>query len=113
MVAGQIRRVDFGARYGGDEFAIILPETTKGAAGSLAERLRATIENHPFPHCQSQPLGKVTLSIGVATFPGDGRTQEALVEAADRALYLAKADGRNLVREAWLGVGQVGAGKAR
>lgn len=98
MVTGQIRKVDFGARYGGDEFSIILPETTKDAAEAVAERLRATIENYAFPHRQAQPLGKVTVSIGVATFPEDAPTEKKLLEAADRALYRAKADGRNLVR---------------
>lgn len=98
MVARQVRKVDFGARYGGDEFSVILPETTKHAAGAVAERLRATIENYPFPRRQAQPLGKVTVSIGVATFPEDATTDKKLLEAADRALYQAKADGRNLVR---------------
>ncbi len=98
LVAAEVRQVDFGARYGGDEFAIILPETSKVAAGVVAERLRAAIEGHPFPHHQSQPLGQVTVSVGVATFPEDTTTLEKLLEAADRALYQAKADGRNLVR---------------
>jgi diguanylate cyclase (GGDEF)-like protein len=98
MVRGQARQVDFGARYGGDEFAILLPETVKVAAGSMAERLRAAVKNYSFPHRHSQPLGAVTVSIGVAMFPEDGVTPAALVEAADRALYQAKADGRNLVR---------------
>lgn len=99
LVAAEIRQVDFGARYGGDEFAIILPETGKMAAGVVAERLRVAIETHPFPNHQSQPLGKVTVSIGVATFPENASTLEKLLEVADRALYQAKADGRNCVRE--------------
>ena len=100
IVAGQVRQVDFGARYGGDEFAIILPETSKAAARVVAERLRLAVEAHPFPQGQSQPLGKVTVSVGVATFPDDATTHEKLLEAADRALYQAKAAGRNLVRNA-------------
>lgn len=98
MVAGVLRRVDFGARYGGDEFAVILPETPKPAAGIVADRIRASIEKHPFPHRQSQPLGRVTVSIGVATYPEDGGAADKLVEAADRFLYQAKAGGRNQVR---------------
>lgn len=98
MVAGVLRRVDFGARYGGDEFSVILPETPKTAAGVVADRIRSSIEKHPFPHRQSQPLGRVTISIGVATYPEDAGAADKLVEAADRFLYQAKADGRNQVR---------------
>jgi PleD family two-component response regulator len=98
MVAGVLRRVDFGARYGGDEFSVILPETSKTAGGIVAERIRSSIEKHPFPHRQSQLLGRVTVSIGVATYPEDAGAADELVEAADRFLYQAKADGRNRVR---------------
>lgn len=98
MVAGVLRRVDFGARYGGDEFSVILPETSKTAGGIVAERIRSAIEKHPFPHRQSQLLGRVTVSIGVATYPEDAGAADELVEAADRFLYQAKADGRNRVR---------------
>ncbi len=98
LVAGVLRRVDFGARYGGDEFSVILPETSKIPAGVVAERIRASIEKHPFPRCQSQSLGRVTVSIGVATYPEDAGAADKLVEVADRFLYQAKADGRNRVR---------------
>ena len=70
--------------------------TDRTAAG--AERIRSSIEKHPFPHRQSQPLGRVTVSIGVATYPEDAGAGDKLVEAADRFLYQAKADGRNRVR---------------
>lgn len=97
MVAGELRRVDFGARYGGDEFSVILPETPKAAAAIVAERIRRSIEKHPFLHRESQPLGCVTVSVGVATYPEDAAAGVKLVEAADRALYRAKNDGRNRV----------------
>ena len=97
MVAGELRRVDFGARYGGDEFSVILPETPKAAAAVVAERIRRSIERHPFLHSASQPLGRVTVSVGVATYPEDAAAGVKLVEAADRALYRAKTDGRNRV----------------
>ncbi len=98
MVAGVLRRVDFGARYGGDEFSVILPETSKPAAAVVADRIRSSIEKHLFPHRQSQPLGRVTISIGVATYPEDAGAADKLVEAADHFLYQAKADGRNQVQ---------------
>ncbi len=97
MVAGELRRVDFGARYGGDEFSVILPETPKTAATVVAERIRRAIEKHPFLHRESQPLGRVTVSVGVATYPEDAAAGVKLVEAADRALYQAKTEGRNRV----------------
>ncbi len=93
----QIRQVDFAARYGGDEFALILPETPGIAAVIAAERLRKIIESHDFPHRQAQPLGRVTVSIGAATSPDDADSVESLVETADRLLYRAKAEGRNRV----------------
>lgn len=100
IAAGALRRVDFGARYGGDEFSVILPETPHVAAAVVAERIRTSIEKHPFSHRQSQPLGCVTVSIGVATYPEAAGAGERLVEAADRALYQAKAEGRNCIRGA-------------
>jgi len=109
LVAGELRRVDFGARYGGDEFSVILPETSQAAAAVVAERIRRSIEKHPFSHRESQPLGCVTVSVGVATFPEDAGASVKLVEAADRALYQAKNDGRNRVRGAGAGA-SLGAG---
>jgi diguanylate cyclase (GGDEF)-like protein len=98
FLARQLRDVDFAARYGGDEFALILPETPKISAGIVAERLRKIIETHPFPHRDCQPMGLVTVSIGVATWPDDADSPKRLVEVADRFLYLAKAEGRNRVK---------------
>lgn len=109
LVSGALRRVDFGARYGGDEFSVILPETPRPAASVVAERIRASIQKHPFPRREAQPLGRVTVSIGVATYPEDAGAWDKLVEAADRFLYQAKADGRNCVRGNW--EGHAGAGR--
>jgi len=97
IVRQTLRKVDVGARYGGEEFAIILPSTPKVGAQLAAERLRAAIEAQEFPQAAAQPLGRLTASFGVATYPADGRTAKELVEHADRALYVAKADGRNRV----------------
>jgi diguanylate cyclase (GGDEF)-like protein len=62
-----------------------------------AERLRRHIEKHPFKGEESQPLGDVTISIGIATFPEDGTDGDTLIEHADQALYEAKESGRNRV----------------
>jgi diguanylate cyclase (GGDEF)-like protein len=93
-----IRKTDLVARYGGEEFVILLPDTGKEKAQEGAERIRAVIESHPFPGGESQPGGKLTLSMGLCSFPEDGREAGALIRAADRALYRAKEEGRNTVR---------------
>jgi len=97
LISGRLRRSDVLARYGGEEFVVILPETDKQVAQELAEDVRALIENHPFAGRESQPRDKVTISIGVATFPEDGKTPTTIITAADQALYKAKHHGRNQV----------------
>lgn len=87
-----IRGTDIVARYGGEEFVLLLPETDRAQSVALAERVRETIAGHPFPHRQ------VTVSIGISTFPGDGKAPGDLIREADRALYRAKEEGRNAVR---------------
>src|SRR5262249_17338414 len=89
IVGAELRRVDFGARYEGEEFSVIPPETPKAAAVVVAERLRRAIERHPVLRRQSQPRARVTVSVGVATYPDDATAAIELVEAADRALYQA------------------------
>jgi len=88
-----VRDVDVCARYGGEEFVIILPQCDRESAMKVAERLREAIASRPVPK-----VGQVTASIGVATYPTGATTKEELVEMADRAMYLAKAAGRNRVR---------------
>lgn len=88
-----VRLMDVVARFGGDEFTVILPNTTKVGAAVLAERLRVGIE--AVAH-GAAAVGAITASIGVASLPDeDIDSPEALIEAADRALYLAKTGGRN------------------
>jgi len=89
------RESDILCRFGGEEFVLLLPETTAPQAFVLLEKLREHIEQCPFRH-KDTPV-KVTISCGVAEFrPGD--TLDAVFERADRAMYLAKANGRNSVR---------------
>jgi diguanylate cyclase (GGDEF)-like protein len=87
------RPFDTPARYGGEEFAVVLPNTGEGEGRSAAERLRKAIED------ASIDPG-VTVSIGLASFPADGRDGDTLVRAADEALYASKRGGRNRVTAA-------------
>ncbi len=89
------RASDILAKYGGDEFVVILPNTDRVGAFLAADRLRDTIENESFAGEENQPMGKITISVGVATFPEHGAGEEEILEKADRAMYLAKEAGRN------------------
>ncbi|MGD8377495.1 MAG: sensor domain-containing diguanylate cyclase [Acidobacteriota bacterium] len=91
------REDDVTARYGGEEFIVIFTNTPKDGAFKAAEKIRQAIENFPFPNGRTQPMGRVTISGGVASFPIDGRTSTELISAADQALYQAKNAGRNRV----------------
>ena len=97
LLHDNIRRIDVAARYGGEEFALILVESDKQAASFVANKIKNLIEQHQFNFEETQPNGKLTISMGVATFPQDGTTPEDLVELADKRLYCAKKDGRNRV----------------
>jgi diguanylate cyclase (GGDEF)-like protein len=96
IIRANIRKVDFGARYGGDEFLVALTETTKDGAMLFCERLRSTIENYDFTSGPDHE--RLTSSIGVAILdpqaPTDSRT---LVRKADEMLYASKENGRNRV----------------
>lgn len=92
----QLRKVDMVSRYGGEEFAVIVPETTGANALAVAEKLRRQVEAHPFPGVPRP----VTISCGVADYPTQGATRDELVAAADSALYQAKQAGRNRVMAA-------------
>jgi diguanylate cyclase (GGDEF)-like protein len=93
IVQSHLRAVDTLAKYGGDEFGVILPQTGKEGARVVADRIRAAIEAHPFPG----ETRKITTSLGVASFPEDGDDVEGLLGKADEALYRAKDAGRNRV----------------
>jgi diguanylate cyclase (GGDEF)-like protein len=91
------RAADLAARYGGEEFALLLPHTTEQEAATIAQRCMAAIAAAAIPHGDSPTGPTVTISVGLATArtSEDGDIDQALTRDADRALYLAKARGRN------------------
>jgi diguanylate cyclase (GGDEF)-like protein len=89
------RDMDIVTRYGGEEFCLILPGTGQKESLFVGERIRRAIEAENFPGENHLPSGRLTVSIGIATFPADGVTANELIHAADLALYQAKALGRN------------------
>ena len=96
VVSSQIREMDVLARWGGEEFIIFLPKTTKEQAIIVAERIRKKLNESYFYIDESRKI-KVTASFGVATFPEDGVTLEWLLKVADERLYKAKSLGKNCV----------------
>jgi diguanylate cyclase (GGDEF)-like protein len=97
ILRARLRATDVPCRYGGEEFAVILLDSGKDAGLEVAEELRQRFEETPFAGAAHQPDGRLTVSIGVATFPMDGESAEELLRASDRALYAAKQAGRNRV----------------
>jgi diguanylate cyclase (GGDEF)-like protein len=91
-----LRPYDVACRFGGEEFMLILPGSTLESAVRHAERLREAVRSLA-PAFEGRPLGRLSLSLGVAAIPRDGETAEALIASADAALYRAKAEGRNRV----------------
>ncbi len=89
------RKKDYVSRYGGEEYAIILPHTSKDEAYMIGERLRIKVEEFKFPHIEVQPQGKMTISIGICTFPESTKDKNDLILKADKALYKAKTLGKN------------------
>ncbi|MGI6588717.1 MAG: GGDEF domain-containing protein [Peptococcia bacterium] len=87
------RTTDVIARFGGDEFAIILPQTSKEKSKTIAERIRNSVLVNP----KFIPYSQVSLSMGIATYPYDGKNMDEIIQKADEALYIAKARGKNYI----------------
>ncbi len=95
VLSADLRQTDLIARYGGEEFAVLLPETTKAEALQVGERMRDAVEVKV--NEGGRWVQKITVSVGVAAFPEDGKVAETVLEASDQALYVAKRQGRNRV----------------
>jgi len=91
------RTNDYACRYGGEEFAIILTQTSKEQGLAIAERIRQRIEQHSFEKVSEDIKMKITISAGLATYPDDATSKESLIPEADRAMYKAKFSGKNQV----------------
>jgi diguanylate cyclase (GGDEF)-like protein len=92
-----LRSADIACRYGGEEFCILLPQTSLSEAGVIAERMRQKVAEAHYPYGKNQPGGTVSISIGVSTFGKNIDTPDSVIAAADRALYNAKHLGKNRV----------------
>ena len=96
IITSAVRKTDIITRFGGEEFAIILPETTVGHATMLAERIRKKIEEHDYARLIAKE--SLTVSIGISNYHTPGRKSDlTLIHSADQALYAAKKEGRNKV----------------
>ncbi len=97
-VRSRIRNVDLLARYGGEKFCVLMPETEKNGALVATEKIRSLIRRRKFTGMEKLPHGRVTVSAGVATYPEDGRDFDALIGYLSRLLHLAKAGGKDTVQ---------------
>ena len=97
ILKGASRSQDLPARYGGEEFVMLCRNSTLEETLQVAEGVREAIEKEAFPFGEFQPLGRVSVSIGVSAQPPHSGTFEEVLEAADQALYLSKEEGRNRV----------------
>ena len=92
-----VRKTDMAARYGGEEFVVLCRGVDTEGSMVLAERLRKLVAEADYKYKEKQPLGCVSVSVGVASYPQDGKDPETVLNQADKALYHAKNAGRNKV----------------
>lgn len=97
LLKNSARQMDIVTRYGGERFCVILPSTPKKESLVVAERFRREVERSGFAHEENLPLGRLTVSIGIATFPDNGRDVKSLIGSAELAVHRAKLSGRNRV----------------
>lgn len=97
VLRGSVRAIDMSARFAGDEFCIVLPETEPVDAARIAERLRIAVSQTEYHSEQGEMMGRVTISAGISSFGPSRQSPLAIIETADRALYQAKTRGRNCV----------------
>ncbi len=97
IIKKTVREIDLPARYGGEEFAVALPYADKKSAFNIAKRIQKAIQSYDFPDETVSPLGKITVSMGIALCPSSAVTTEELIEKADSMLYKAKKEGKNRV----------------
>lgn len=97
LLRDNLREVDVIVRFGGEEFLIVLPNTNRQQATGVAGKLLDLVRNYPFPHSETQPMGRFTASTGLSCYPEDAQSMEELLDHADMALYQAKGQGRNRV----------------
>jgi diguanylate cyclase (GGDEF)-like protein len=95
-----LRTGDTVGRFGGEEFVVLLPEADAREASVIAERIRAAVAARPLASSEVEGGIVATVSIGLATYPGDGTSEKELLSKADEAMYVAKRLGRNQVRTA-------------
>jgi two-component system cell cycle response regulator len=97
LLTGQTRGCDFVARYGGDEFTVILPEISDKEALAVCRRIMKSIEQCEFQSFDKEAIGPLTVTIGIASFPQNANDSKALIEKADQAMYAGKKAGKNRI----------------
>jgi len=97
LIKKQTRASDVATRYGGEEFMVILPETTIDEASAVAERIRESIAQHQFLTEEGEPMASLSVTIGISSLPDHASTKKDLIRTADIALYKGKTTGKNKV----------------